>query len=948
MKNDLKMTLGALLGAALITLGVGFYISGMGPSEEKTSSPQNSQPVNMGDLPTNVGGPSVLAPVQGGTGTSTVPSAGELLIGNGTTGKYEVSTLTAGSDINITNADGSITIGSTVSGSGSTFAWTPDTTYGETANSTTTPIWLKDTLYASSTVYLSDTTVGQLTVNDGTVVGDRGTIGFGSGDFELTPTAGNDIELQEPGGSTRLRVLTDGSGVEIVNGDFSVDNLTADQIVATDGSKNLVSTSTIGNNFLSSDVSLLGQSIDTTEIEFDPIEETELDSESELEGQLTGVTDVFTNNDGALTDDDLSDDNTDDLSEGSTNLYYTDTRVADYVNSSTTIATYPDFDTESEFESRLFNVVVPSENNDTEDDLSNDNISALSNVDDTGVSNWDILTWNGTNWVDTSTSTYMTEGENISLLNNDSGYITDANDTVDGSELDNLFSSNGFLKRTGANTYTSDAVIDFSDETNATAGTGISFSEDSVVNDLGNSIETGEITDGTIAEADLDIANSATDEYSLTYESDTGNFQWADVAGGGVSNLEDLGDVDTTGEAELDIFAFNGTNWIATSTISDAVIPADYMQEGENISLLNNDSGYITSADDAVDGSELDNLFSSNGFLKRTGADTYTADAVVDFSDETNATAGTAIGFSDDQINYNGAISDNSDVDTTGAASSNLLMYNGSNWIAQATSTEMLQDEVTLAGTPDYLTISGQTITRNTVDFSDDTNATAGTGITFTDDDISLTNDFGSAISEDELASTDFGDFTCDGTDQGCTFDSSTVQDNEIDYSAVTLSDFTIDSAVYDFGGVTSFEIPNGASPTIDAEGEIAHDTTDDQLILGADADVIRTEDKIFAFAIASTSASWSGTKGLPPEKDGYTVTHIECYVEGGTSKQITITDGTNDMDTITCGTSVTDDDGSIANNTVTASEKMQVDLGATSGAVNWVNVSIFGKYTRE
>ncbi len=43
--------------------------------------------------------------------------------------------------------------------------------------------------------------------------------------------------------------------------------------------------------------------------------------------------------------------------------------------------------------------------------------------------------------------------------------------------------------------------------------------------------------------------------------------------------------------------------------------------------------------------------------------------------------------------------------------------------------------DVTLAGTPDYLTISGQTITRNKLDISDDTNATGGAGLTLTAND---------------------------------------------------------------------------------------------------------------------------------------------------------------------------------------------------------------------
>src|SRR3989344_5651227 len=43
--------------------------------------------------------------------------------------------------------------------------------------------------------------------------------------------------------------------------------------------------------------------------------------------------------------------------------------------------------------------------------------------------------------------------------------------------------------------------------------------------------------------------------------------------------------------------------------------------------------------------------------------------------------------------------------------------------------------DVTLAGTPDYLTISGQTITRNKLDISDDTSATGGLGLTLTAND---------------------------------------------------------------------------------------------------------------------------------------------------------------------------------------------------------------------
>lgn len=53
----------------------------------------------------------------------------------------------------------------TAAGSGSVFAWTPSTTYNENTSATTTPLWLQDTLYASSTSFFTgnSTFFGSLT-----------------------------------------------------------------------------------------------------------------------------------------------------------------------------------------------------------------------------------------------------------------------------------------------------------------------------------------------------------------------------------------------------------------------------------------------------------------------------------------------------------------------------------------------------------------------------------------------------------------------------------------------------------------------------------------------------------------------------------------------------------------------------------------------------------------
>jgi len=49
--------------------------------------------------------------------------------------------------------------------------------------------------------------------------------------------------------------------------------------------------------------------------------------------------------------------------------------------------------------------------------------------------------------------------------------------------------------------------------------------------------------------------------------------------------------------------------------------------------------------------------------------------------------------------------------------------------------------DVTLAGSRNYITISGQTITRNQIDISDDTNLAAGTGVTLSGDTLSIGQD---------------------------------------------------------------------------------------------------------------------------------------------------------------------------------------------------------------
>jgi hypothetical protein len=72
----------------------------------------------------------------------------------------------------------------------------------------------------------------------------------------------------------------------------------------------------------------------------------------------------------------------------------------------------------------------------------------------------------------------------------------------------------------------------------------------------------------------------------------------------------------------------------------------------------------------------------------------------------------------------------------------------------------------------------------------------------------------------------------------------------------------------------------------------------------------------------------------------GITVIEERCYSTGGTSVQVTISDGTNNMDTLTCATSITKD-SSLSNNTWVADELMEIDFGTNTGSSDYVEVCI-------
>jgi hypothetical protein len=157
----------------------------------------------------------------------------------------------------------------------------------------------------------------------------------------------------------------------------------------------------------------------------------------------------------------------------------------------------------------------------------------------------------------------------------------------------------------------------------------------------------------------------------------------------------------------------------------------------------------------------------------------------------------------------------------------------------------------------------------------------------------------------------------------------------------ITLAlDFT---AAWDFGSATSLEVPNSAAQTPAVAGQIAIDTTDDQIKYygGALRTIPYTYERCFAL---ETPVVADDNVPIWFPLDAITITSMYCMVQGGTSAEIQVGDGTNVAESIVCDADGQADDGSIANGTFTALERMEFDTIVVTGSVTWVTYCI--RYT--
>jgi len=332
--------------------------------------------------------------------------------------------------------------------------------------------------------------------------------------------------------------------------------------------------------------------------------------------------------------------------------------------SSGTLLTKEQIDTESEFESLLFSVVTPSENNDTLDNLSDNSIGDLSDVDTTGVADGKVLKYNaGTSkWevADDADTTYSA-GTGLSLSGttftlshlgleslsdpnaNRLYYWNDTNNTTEWLDYSN-WDTDKTDDLTTSTSFSGDVSGPYN---NLQLGSGVVTTTEIADGTITNA----DIADDTISEAKLDIYNAPTDGYYLKWDA-TNGMMWAAVSGGG-GDITAVGDV-TSGDA----FTPDGGG---NELYFEGATADDY-----EIKLTAQDptADYTITLPAATGTVELQENIDTEAELEAR------------LTDVTNVYTNNDGSLTDDDLSDN-SINDLSDIDTTGVADGKILKYNG-------------------------------------------------------------------------------------------------------------------------------------------------------------------------------------------------------------------------------------------------------------------------------
>lgn len=169
--------------------------------------------------------------------------------------------------------------------------------------------------------------------------------------------------------------------------------------------------------------------------------------------------------------------------------------------------------------------------------------------------------------------------------------------------------------------------------------------------------------------------------------------------------------------------------------------------------------------------------------------------------------------------------------------------------------------------------------------------------------------------------------------------------------AAIQSAASVVPTGVWDFGGATSLEMPNGDAPTVNATGEYAFDTTSGNFIIATSTNAggfvaASATTTLYAFSATTSPIVSGGSQVLPSHPNAQVATAVWCKVTSGTSLVINLSDtGTNDTNTITCTTTGAQY-ALTSNNSFTSSEDIRVEYGTKTGDTGDIVVRIMGYRT--
>jgi len=348
---------------------------------------------------------------------------------------------------------------------------------------------------------------------------------------------------------------------------------------------------------------------------------------------------------------------TDDLSEGATNLYFTSARFdTDFAGKTTTDL------------AEGSNLYFTNARADARIALTN--IGDLADVVITTVATNDILSYNGTNWV--NVSDVVRDGDNVSVLANDAGYYSSGDNISVGTITQSITNSILYGDAGGlVSAVTIGSGLSFSGGTLTSTGSGGTVT--SVAMDGGTTglSYTGSpiTTSGTITlGGTLEVANGGT---GATTEADARTNLGVAIGSDVQAYSADLTTIAGLSNADSNFIVGNGTNWVAesgaTARTSLGLGTAATQNTGDFLQVSNNLSD-LGSASTARTNLGLGAIATANN-----------TDGVPEGSSNlyfTNTRADARISAAD--------IQDLNNVTITTPSTNQVLTYNGTIWVNQA------------------------------------------------------------------------------------------------------------------------------------------------------------------------------------------------------------------------------------------------------------------------